>query len=62
MNAYDNNAHLNALSDNELDAVSGGGGDGKVTKEEIKAAVAHGAGLAPLDFAAWQRDVLKNCK
>ena len=57
MNTHDNNAHFNALSDKELDAVSGG----RVTKAEIKAAVAHGAGLAPLDFAAWQRDVLNNC-
>jgi hypothetical protein len=51
MNAYDNNVHLDALSDNELDAVSGG--EDKVTKEDVKKALAPGAGLAPLDLAAW---------
>jgi hypothetical protein len=33
MNAYDNNAHVHALSDNELDAVSGGERH-EVTKEQ----------------------------
>jgi bacteriocin-like protein len=42
MNAYDNYAHFDALSDNELDAVSGGD---KMTVEEVKAAI-----------AAWPKD------
>ena len=50
MNTYDN--HPYELSDNELDAVSGCGDD-KVTPEDVKAATSKGAGLAPLDLAAW---------
>lgn len=52
MNAYDDNAHVDALSDTELDAVSGG--RHQVTKEQyelllaIRMAVAKGAGLAPI--------------
>jgi len=59
MNTKDN-ARFHELSSKELDAVAGG--ERAVTAAEVKAAVDHGAGLAPLDLAAWQRDVLKNCR
>jgi bacteriocin-like protein len=49
------NSYANALSDNELDAISGGADDATVA--DVKAAVAHGAGLAPLDIAAWLKAV-----
>lgn len=56
MNTNFNNV---ALSDIELDAVSGGGD--KVTAEDVKKAVAHGAGLCPSltpeAIAVWQAAV-----
>jgi hypothetical protein len=60
MNAYLKNAHVNALSDNDLDAVSGG--DDKVTAEDVKKALAPGKGLCPSLTPAAIAEALKYVK
>lgn len=60
MNTYGNNAHINALSDIDLDAVSGGG-RGVLTKEERevldemkKIAAKDGGKSQAIDLDAWK--------